>query len=165
MKEGHNLERFMIVLMRVSIGWTFLYAGIRQVPNPEWSAAGFLGGATTFPGFFDLMASPLFLPIINAVIPWAHLLIGLALISGTFFRLAALGGAILMVLYYLPRLDFPMVGPNNYLVEYHLVYAFLLVYMMAMEAGRVFGVDGWLAERPKVRDYLQKHPALKLTMG
>ena len=86
MFEGTTMQRALIVLMRVSIGWTFLFAAIRQLPNTEWSAVGFLSGAKTFPGFFDLMASPVFLPIINTVIPWAHLLIGLALVFGVFFR-------------------------------------------------------------------------------
>jgi thiosulfate dehydrogenase [quinone] large subunit len=160
-----TLQRTLIVLFRVSIGWVFLFAAIRQIPNPEWTAAGFLAEAKTFPAFFQLMASPPFLTIIDAVVPWAHLLIGLALILGIGMRVAAIGGAILLILYYLPRLEFPMVGPNNFIVEYHLVYALLIVYLAAVRAGRVFGLEGWLERQPAARGYLEHHPALKAAIA
>lgn len=160
-----GLQRTLIVLVRMSIGWVFLFAAIRQIPDPEWTAAGFMSGAKTFPAFFQLMASPPFLPIIDTVIPWAHLLIGLALILGIGMRLAAIGGATLMFLYYLPRVEFPMVGPNNFIVEYHLVYTFLIVYLAAVGAGRIFGLEGWLEKQPAMRDYLEHHPVLKSTLA
>lgn len=160
-----TLQRTLIVLLRISMGWVFLFAAIRQIPNPDWSAVGFLSGATTFPAFFELMATPPFLPIINALIPWVHLLIGLALILGIGVRLGAIAGAALMFLYYLPRLDGFMVGPNNFIVEYHLVYTFAIVYLAAVHAGRVFGLEGWLANRPETRGYLEQHPMLRFAVG
>lgn len=159
------LQRTMIVLLRVSMGWVFLFAAIRQIPNPDFSAAGFMSGATTFPWFFQLMSTAPFLTVIDFVIPWAHLLIGLGLILGFGVRLAAIGGATLMFLYYLPRLDFPMVGPQNFIVEYHLVYALVIVYLAAVKAGRVFGLEGWLEQRPSVKAYLDEHPTLKTAIG
>jgi hypothetical protein len=35
----------------------------------------------------------------------------------------------------------------NFLIDYHIVYAFLIGYLVAANAGRVFGLDGWLAQR------------------
>jgi thiosulfate dehydrogenase [quinone] large subunit len=156
-----GLKRTLIVLFRISLGWVFLFAAIRQIPNPEFSAAGFMEGATTFAWFFAIFAEPPFLTIINVVIPWLHLLLGLALILGIGVRAAGVVGATLMVLYYLPRLDFPMVGPNNFIVEYHLVYAGVLVYLAAVRAGQIFGVEGWLQKQPAVHQYLEQHPVLK----
>jgi thiosulfate dehydrogenase [quinone] large subunit len=160
-----TLQRMLIVFFRISMGWVFLFAAIRQIPSADWSAAGFLSGAKTFPAFFELMASPPFLTIINLVIPWAHLLIGLALILGIGMRLAAIAGAGLMILYYLPRLDGFMVGPTNFIVEYHLVYAALIVYLAAVQAGRVFGLEGWLANRPDTKSYLQQHPVVRFVVS
>ncbi len=159
------LQRTIIVLLRVSMGWVFLFAAIRQIPNPDFTAAGFMSGATTFPGFFQLMATPPFLTMIDFVIPWAHLLIGLGLIFGIGVRLAAIGGATLMFLYYLPRLDFPMVGPQNFIVEYHLVYTFVIIYLAAVKAGRVFGLEGWLERVPSVEAYLAAHPRVKVAIS
>lgn len=39
------LAVFMLVLLRVSIGWHFLYAGIWKLQHPEFSSEGFLGQA------------------------------------------------------------------------------------------------------------------------
>jgi thiosulfate dehydrogenase (quinone) large subunit len=158
-----TLQRTMIVLLRVSMGWVFLWAAIRQIPNPDWSAVGFLSGAKTFPAFFELMATPPFLTIINVLVPWAHLLIGLALILGIGVRLGAIVGAVLMFLYYLPRLDFPFVGEGitNLIVEYHLVYTFVIIYLAAVRAGRVFGLEGLLENMPAARTYLEQHPRVR----
>jgi thiosulfate dehydrogenase (quinone) large subunit len=162
-----TLQRTLIVLFRLSMGWVFLWAAIRQIPDAGWSAAGFLSGAKTFPAFFDLMATPPFITVINALIPWAHLLIGLALILGIGMRLAAIAGAALMILYYVPRLDFPFVGEGvtNLIVEYHLVYTFVIVYLAAVRAGRVFGLEGWLERLPAARAYLQQHPTVRVAIS
>jgi hypothetical protein len=58
-----------------------------------------------------------------------------------------------------------MVGPNNFIVEYHLVYTALIVYLAAVRAGRVFGLEGWLEKQPAARDYLEHHPVLKSALA
>jgi thiosulfate dehydrogenase [quinone] large subunit len=153
-------QRGLVFLLRISLGWVFLFAAIRQIPDPDWSAIGFLSGAKTFPGLFEFFASPAILPVINILVPWGHLLIGISLILGLFTRIGAVAGALLMIMYYLPRLDFPMVGENNFIVEYHLVYAVVLVYLAAVHAGRVIGLDQWAGELPQVQAFLQRHPRL-----
>ena len=155
-----SIQRGLIFLLRISLGWVFLFAAIRQIPNQDWSAIGFLSGAKTFPGIFEFFASPAMLPIINVLVPWGHLLIGLSLVLGLFTRVGAVAGAFLMIMYYLPRLDFPMVGENNFIMEYHLVYAIVLVYLAAVHAGRVVGLDQWLAELPQVQAFFREHPRL-----
>jgi thiosulfate dehydrogenase [quinone] large subunit len=65
-----------------------------------------------------------------------------------------------MIMYYLPRLDFPMVGENNFIVEYHLVYAVVLVYLAAVHAGQVIGLDQWAGKLPQVQAFFQRHPRL-----
>lgn len=165
MNEDSQFQRGLILLMRLCIGWVFLYAGLTQVGNPEFSAAGLLNSAKTFPGFFQAVASPGFLPIVDAVIPWAHLLIGLAVVTGFCFRLAAIGATTLFILYYLPRLDFPMAGPHEFIVEYHLVYALVTVYMIAVGAGRIFGLDGWLESTGRIKAVQERFPILKFAMG
>jgi uncharacterized membrane protein YphA (DoxX/SURF4 family) len=46
---------------------------------------------------------------------------------------------------------------NNYLVDYHIVYAGVLVYLIVKRAGHVFGFDGWAEELMAVR----QTPALR----
>jgi len=151
------IRNLLIFLLRVSMGWVFLFAAIRQIPDADWSAAGFLDNASLFPQFFNFFTSPEVLPIINLAIPWAHLMIGLGLIFGLGMRLASLGGALLMFLYYLPRLDGFMVGPNNFIVEYHLVYTLIIIYLAVIRAGRVYGLEGLIAKYPKLQDKLRRN--------
>ena len=156
------IQTFLVFLLRVSMGGVYLFAAYRQIPDPEWSAAGFLGNASLFPSFFAFFTAPEILPIIDAVIPWAHLLIGLGLFLGLGMRLATLGGGLLMFLYYLPRLDGFMVGEHNFIVEYHLVYTIVIFYLAAIGAGRAFGLEGFIAAYPKLEARLKRNRLLRL---
>lgn len=156
-----QLQKSMLFLLRICLGWVFLYAGSRQIMTPDWTAAGFLGNAKTFPGLFAWFASDGVLPFINTLIPWGHALIGVSLILGVSVRLGSSFGALLMFLYYLPRLDFPMVGPNSFIVEYHLVYAILLVYLGAVRAGQVWGLENWLVTSSPAAAWFQSRPGLR----
>ena len=35
-------QEALLVLLRVAIGWHFLYEGVVKILNPGWTAAGFL---------------------------------------------------------------------------------------------------------------------------
>lgn len=157
-----SCKNLLIFLLRISMGWVFLFAAIRQLPDPNWSAAAFLGNASQFPGFFSFFTSPEILPIINTIIPWAHLLIGLGLVFGLGVRVAAFGGAVLMFLYYVPRLDGFMVGPNNFIVEYHLVYTLIILYLAMVQAGRVYGLEGFILRYPYLYEKLQSNKLTRL---
>jgi thiosulfate dehydrogenase [quinone] large subunit len=55
-------------------------------------------------------------------------------------------------------MDFPFIeNVNNYLVDYHIVYAGVLVYLIVKRAGHVFGLDGLVARLASV----QHAPALR----
>lgn len=159
-----RIQNIIIFLLRISMGWVFLFAAYRQLPNPDWSAAGFLENASLFPSFFNFFTSPEILPIINTIIPWAHLLIGLGLLFGLGMRLAAFGGATLMFLYYIPRLDGFMVGQNNFIVEYHLVYTLVIIYLAAIGAGRVYGLEGCLEKFPRLNSVIKKNRVLRFVL-
>lgn len=152
------LQKAVIFLLRVAIGWVFLWAAIRQIPDAKWSAAQFLAGAKTFPGFYAFFLQPEILPITNVLVKYGHLLLGLSLMTGVCVRLSSGFGALLLMLYYFPRLDFPyVVSPTYFIVEYHLVYALLLVYLGAIRAGRIGGLENWIASFEPFRS----HPRLR----
>ncbi len=59
-------------------------------------------------------------------------------------------------------MDFPYIeNVNNYLIDYHIVYCGVLVYLMVKRAGHVFGLDG-LVERWNVAEH---YPALRPLVG
>ena len=157
-----NFNRGLILFFRVAMGWTFLYAGITQVFDPNFTVAGFLGTVKTFHDFFYWFASPAVAPVTNILVPWGHLLIGLALVAGLLVRLSGAFGFLLMITYYFAHMDFPYIESHlNFVMDYHLVYAAALAAVMKYKGGEVFGLDGWLARWKVVQD----HPGLKPLMG
>lgn len=154
-------QKLFLVLLRLSMGWLFFYAGITKVLNPNWSAAGYLNNAKTFSGFYHWLASPELLPFTNFFNEWGLTLIGAALILGVFVRLSSVLGAAMMVLYYFPILTFPKVGTNAYLVDDHIIYAITLLFLGAVGAGRYFGLENWCRSLP----ICSRYPKLRRLLG
>ena len=141
-------EKFSLFLLRVSLGWLMFYAGITKVLNPDWSAAGYLQGAKTFPAFYQWLASPALLPLVNFINEWGLTLLGISLILGIGVRWSGILGAVLMLLYYFPILDFPYPNAHAYIVDEHIIYVAALLLLAATRAGRVWGLEKWCAGLP-----------------
>jgi thiosulfate dehydrogenase [quinone] large subunit len=141
-------QKITLFLLRLSLGWMMFYAGITKVLDPNWSAAGYLKGAKTFAGFYGWLASPGVLPVVNFVNEWGLTLLGVSLILGLGVRLSSILGAVLMLLYYVPIIDFPYPNPHSYIVDEHIIYAAALLLLAAFRAGRVWGLENWCANLP-----------------
>jgi thiosulfate dehydrogenase (quinone) large subunit len=140
-------QKLLLTLLRVSLGWLIFYAGITKVLNPEWSAAGYLRGAKTFSGLYRWFGQPEILPTINFLNEWGLTLLGVALILGVAVRLVSVPGALMMILYYLPVLEFPYISTHSYIVDEHIIYALVFLLLGALGAGRVWGLDDWLSKK------------------
>lgn len=154
-------QNLSLFLLRVTMGWMFFYAGITKVLNPEWSAAGYLKGAKTFSWFFQSLLNPSVLPVVNFINEWGLTLLGVSLILGVGVRLSSLLGAVLMLLYYLPILNFPYPNAHSYIVDEHIIYIFVLLYLAAIRAGRVWGLEAWCSRLP----ICSKLPRLREWLG
>lgn len=132
-----------IVALRLSLGWLFFWAGITKILNPAWTSQKYLEGAKAFAGFYHFLASSSLLPYTNFINEWGLALIGVSLMLGVFVRLSGILGAVLMLLYYLPILDFPYPNAHSFLVDEHIVYAAALLLLAAFRAGRTFGLESW----------------------
>jgi len=150
MKKGQKISLF---ILRIATGWMMFYAGITKILDPEWSAVGYLQGAKTFPDFFQWFLQPNILPITNFINEWGLTLLGLSLIFGVAVRLSGVLGALLMLLYYFPVLDFPYIAPYSYIIDDHIIYALVLILLSTMRAGRTWGLDGLLI-RNKLKKWL-----------
>ena len=126
------------------MGWLMFYAGITKIINPEWSAAGYLNNAKTFGGFFDWLASENVLPAVNFLNELGLTLLGISLILGAFVRLSSILGAGLMLLYYLPALNFPYPNTHSFIVDEHIIYALVLILFAVFKAGRIWGLDKFI---------------------
>ena len=150
-ESNSSLENFLIVFFRFSIGWTFLWAGIHHFGDSQF-VPGFLSHTKTFHDLYAPMAAPAIAGPLTFLVEYGHLLIGLSLVFGLFVRLSGPFAILLLMLYWTAHLDFPYVeNVNSFLIDFHLVYAGLVVYLMLKQAGHVFGLDGWAETLPAVQ--------------
>ena len=153
-----------LTLLRVAIGWHFLYEGVSKLTAPSWSAAGYLKQARgPFADFFrGLAGQPNMLANADLVTMWGLTIVGVLLILGLFTRLASLGGIAFILLFYFATP--PFVGyfyaiptEGSYLiVNKNLVEVCALVAILLTGSGRFAGLDrivhGLFARRPHVAD-------------
>lgn len=137
----NNLTKFSVWLLRVSLGWLFFYAGITKVLNPKWTAEGYLLSAKSLNGFYNWLAGPANIGWVNFLNEWGLTILGVCLILGLGVRWVAATSVVLMVLYYLPILHFPYVGELSFLVDQHVIYILVLLLLIGVKAGRIFGLD------------------------
>ena len=73
-------------------------------------------------------------------------------------RVSAVFGVALLLMYWMAHMDFPYIeNKNNFLVDYHIVYSVVLIYLFVKRAGHVWGLDAWAENLAFVRE----HPALR----
>ena len=148
--NGYTKSQFLIlVILRITIGWHFLYEGLAKLMNPFWSAKIFLLDAKGFlSGLFVWMAeNPSILKIIDQINIWGLMVIGLLLIAGFRVRPAALGGCILIGLYYLCQPSWPgfsymlsMEG-NTLLINKNVIELLALLVVYGFPTAHRFGIQ------------------------
>ncbi|HXK60657.1 MAG TPA: DoxX family protein [Acidobacteriota bacterium] len=144
-----HLQMIGLVVMRVLIGWHFLYEGVAKLLDPNWSAAGYLNAAKgPMADTFKWMAStPDILEWVNFLNIWGLTLVGLFLILGLLTRYVAIAGAFMVLLYYLANPPFigyfssvPTEG-SYLLVNKNLVEIAALFVIAVTHSGRYAGLD------------------------
>jgi thiosulfate dehydrogenase [quinone] large subunit len=81
------------------------------------------------------------------MIAYGNLLIGLSLLVGLTVRLSSSFGALLMIFYWMAHMDWPYIeNKTNFIVDQHLVFAGVLVYLCIVRAGRIWGLDAWVQQ-------------------
>ena len=157
-----RIERRLVLFFRLAMAWTFLWAGFRQVFLQDFSVVPFLSHTKTFHDFYAVFATAQWAPVISFMVKWGHLLIGLSLLAGLMVRVSAVFGMLLLAMYWTAHMDFPYIESNvNLLLDYHIVYIGVMVYLLVKQAGHVFGLDGWLENHNVVAE----HPALRPLVG
>lgn len=134
-------QKVLLLILRLALGWLFFYAGVTKIVNPEWTAKGYLEHASSFSFLYSWLATPAMLSFVNFINEWGLTLLGVSLILGVLVRVSTILGAALMLLYYLPILKFPYVGDHSYLVDEHIIYVLVLLYLYSVNAGKYFGLD------------------------
>ena len=85
--------KISITLLRILIGWHFLYEGIVKLYNPEWTSFGYLASAQgPFKSIFHSLTSPSLIDWVDTMNVTALLVVGITFILGIFEKKGALVG-------------------------------------------------------------------------
>jgi thiosulfate dehydrogenase [quinone] large subunit len=138
-----------IVVMRVLVGWHFMYEGIAKLTSPSFTAAGYLKQARgPFADAFKwLAAQPNLLANADVITMWGLTLVGLLLILGLFTRLSSLGAIGFLLMFYFATPPFvgyfySLPSEGSYLlVNKNLVELGALVVVLLTGSGKYAGLD------------------------
>jgi thiosulfate dehydrogenase [quinone] large subunit len=153
---------YWMVLLRLTVGWWMLHAGLDKLMNWPFDASWFVGGAaqaSIVGPFVTMFSDGALLTFTNIAVPVGQFLIGLGLVLGALTRAAAFFGAVLMMFFYF--INGQGGGWSHGLVTSELLGIMIFGTIAAVGAGRVLGVDGYLAET----DFFQNHPKLQYFIG
>ncbi|MEP7107789.1 MAG: hypothetical protein ABI760_07400 [Ferruginibacter sp.] len=142
-----GVQSWGLVLLRILIGWHFLYEGIIKAYNPSWTSKGYLLSASILKPFFTWIAGDSLISVIDTLNIVGLIAVGASLLIGMKVRWGCIGGILLLLLYYLAHPPFPSLpqGPaegsywivNKNLIEMvalYVVYQFPLVSVFGIES-------------------------------
>ena len=147
--RGSQWPLVAITLLRVVVGWHFLYEGIAKLTSASWSAGGYLRQARgPFAGLFRWIASqPNMLGNADLITMWGLTIVGVLLILGLFTRLASVAGIGFILLFYFANPPFvgyfySLPSEGSYLIiNKNLVELCALLVILATRSGLFAGLD------------------------
>jgi thiosulfate dehydrogenase [quinone] large subunit len=141
-------QQFVLVLLRVLIGWHFLYEGLLKLLSPSWSAKRYLMSSESFlDNFFAWLSSDAMIGIIDFMTIALLLIVGLTLILGIFEKIGILAGVALLVLFYLAHPSFPGIESaapsegNYFIVNKNLIELAALLVLWFFPTSKYFGLS------------------------
>lgn len=159
-KHYTNLQLFSLTLLRILIGWHFLYEGlIKLYSSPAWSAQSYLlGSVGPFAPVFKAMANnPKLLIIINQINIWGLILIGVSLFTGFFSKLFKIFAIAILLLYYFAYppfqgifIDAPVEG-SYWIVNKNLIEIASIIVLYLFPTSHITGIDRFF--QPKTRHH------------
>jgi thiosulfate dehydrogenase [quinone] large subunit len=135
-----------VTLLRVLIGWHFLYEGIMKMYNPDWTAFGYLATAQgPLKPVFTALANESVIGWVDTLNMLALVIVGITLLLGVFERIGALVGIGMLAMYYLAHPPFPgltqlNVEGNYWFVNKNLIELVALVLIYHVPTGHQFGL-------------------------
>ena len=153
-----------IALLRLSIGFVFLWAFLDKLFGLGYATPGaraWINGGSPTKGFLSNVDIGPFQSAYNSIAGtwWADTLfmlgllgVGLAVMLGVFMNISAVAGSLMMLLMWAAEWPFAQFtssgeasGSTNPFMDYHLIYALVLIVLAVLGAGRYFGIAPWWA--------------------
>lgn len=147
--------RLLITIIRIAVGWHFLYEGLVKLVVGNWSAGPFLLNSKSFlSGFYRWIAeTPAVLKTVDILNLYGLILIGLALFTGVMIRFAALAGALLLALYYFAYPPFGntllYTGEGHLFIVDKLFIEAMILLFIAFYKEKGFSLDAYFSLRRK----------------
>lgn len=139
-------QRTGLIILRLFIGWHFLYEGVIKLYNPSWTAKGYLLSAEFLKPFFAFLAGESLIGIVDTINIAVLIIVGILLIAGFKTSWAAIGGMALLALYYLAHPPFTGItqGPaegSYWVVNKNLVELAALYVLYQFPTTSSFGLE------------------------
>lgn len=150
-----------LALARIALGFVFVWGfldkcfglGLSTPSDQAWRfgtgpgdpTSGYLSGVDgPFAWLFNPMAG-------NALVTWLYMLgmlgVGAGLMTGLAFRFSAICGALMLLMFYLSGLPLSL----NPFVDDHIIEILMLIGLVLLRNGRVWGASTWWEERVGTR--------------
>lgn len=153
-----------LAILRILLGFMFLWSFLDKMFGLGFStksANAMINGGSPTEGFLTygtdtlsfLADTPALVQVLDVVIMAAFLLLGIALILGIGMKIAAVGGTLLLLMMYVSLFPLTKAGSTNPIVDYHMMYIFLLWALYLSNAGDVLGLGKWWKEQSLVARY------------
>jgi thiosulfate dehydrogenase (quinone) large subunit len=142
--------RYLWAVVRLCLGWTFLWPFLDKLfglGHETASASAWIKGGSPTEGFLSHATGP-FAGIYHSFAgagwaDWGFMIglvcIGVALLAGVGMRVAAVSGAVMLVLMWSAALP----PDNNPFMDDHLIYALVLLGLAVVGAGNTLGLGRW----------------------
>ncbi len=90
-ETSKNIKSWLLSVLRIAIGWHFLYEGITKIIAGNWSSAPYLAGSRWIfaPVFTAMAANAGIIYVVDFLNVWGMILVGLGLMLGLFTRWAS----------------------------------------------------------------------------
>jgi thiosulfate dehydrogenase [quinone] large subunit len=155
-----TMARSLWALTRLCLGWTFLWPFLDKLfglGHETTTAHAWMNGGSPSKGFLSGAVGP-FAGIYHSIagaglVNWMFMLgllgIALALLLGIGMRIAAVAGAVLLVLMWSASLP----PQSNLFMDDHIVYALVLLGLAVVGAGNTLGLGRWWTQTSLVRRF------------
>jgi thiosulfate dehydrogenase [quinone] large subunit len=149
-------QLFSLTLLRILIGWHFLYEGfVKLLSVPAWTARSYLLGSVgpASPAFRALAENQGLLKICDIMNVWGLILIGLSLFTGFLTRIFIICAMVLLFLYYSAYPPFASLGINvqtegsYWLVNKNLIEMAALFVLYLFPTSKITGLDYFLIRK------------------
>ena len=141
-----RMQGYTLVLLRILIGWHFLYEGVIKAYNPSWTSRGYLLSASILKPFFNWLSGDSLISTIDTLNIVGLIAVGISLLVGIKVKWGCIGGVLLLMLYYLAHPPFPNLpqGPaegSYWIVNKNLIEMAALFVIYQFPLTSVFGLE------------------------